>query len=150
MSAGMNTDDAIGRSAMNNALWRIIPLILTAYLFAYVDRVTVGFATATMKAYLAFSTLAFAVSMLISSAWSEALHVCELAVGAAAINTMSQIGACVTPFAWGAAKDATGNFDAGLIGITLMMVANAALILLLRAQLRGSNQIRKVEMLTSS
>lgn len=137
MSAGMNTDDAIGRSAMNKALWRIIPLILTAYLFAYVDRVKVGFAAATMNAYLAFSTVAVAVSMLISSAWAEALHVRELAVGAAAINTMSQIGAFVTPFAWGAAKDATGNFDAGLIGITLMMVANAALILLLRQQIRG-------------
>jgi ACS family tartrate transporter-like MFS transporter len=59
-------------------------------------------------AYLAFSTVAFAVSMLISSAWAEALHVRELAIGAAAINTLSQIGAFVTPFAWGAAKDATG------------------------------------------
>ena len=88
-------------------------------------------------AYLAFSTVAFAVSMLISSAWAEALHVRELAIGAAAINTLSQIGAFVTPFAWGAAKDATGDFDAGLIGITLMMVANALLILLLRQQIRG-------------
>ncbi len=88
-------------------------------------------------AYLAFSTVAFAVSMLISSAWAEALHVRELAIGAAAINTLSQIGAFVTPFAWGAAKDATGSFDAGLIGITLMMVTNALLILLLRQQIRG-------------
>jgi ACS family tartrate transporter-like MFS transporter len=88
-------------------------------------------------AYLAFSTVGFAVSMLISSAWAEALHVRELAVGAAAINTLSQIGAFVTPFAWGAAKDAMGNFDTGLIGITLMMVVNAGLILLLRHQIRG-------------
>ena len=116
-TAAAASADAIGRSAMNKALWRIIPLILTAY--------------------LAFSTVAFAVSMLISSAWAEALHVRELAIGAAAINTLSQIGAFVTPFAWGAAKDATGSFDAGLIGITLMMLANAALILLLRQQIRG-------------
>jgi MFS transporter, ACS family, tartrate transporter len=88
-------------------------------------------------AYLAFSTVAFAVSMLVSSGWADALSGRELAVGAAAINTMSQIGAFLTPFAWGALTDATGSFDAGLLGIALMMMANAALIWVLRVAVRG-------------
>lgn len=88
-------------------------------------------------AYIAFATVAFAVSMLVSSGWADALSGRELAVGAAAINTMAQIGAFLTPFAWGALADATGSFDAGLLGIALMMVVNAALIWVLRGQVRG-------------
>ena len=59
MSAGTTTAPAIGKSAMNKALWRIIPLILTAYLFAYVYRVNVGFAAATMNADLGFSATVY-------------------------------------------------------------------------------------------
>jgi ACS family tartrate transporter-like MFS transporter len=88
-------------------------------------------------AYLAFATVSFAVPMLVSSGWADALSGRELAVGAAAINTISQIGAFLTPFAWGALADATGSFDAGLLGIALMMVVNAALIWVLRAQVLG-------------
>ena len=61
----------------------------------------------------------------------------ELAVGAAAINTLSQIGAFVTPYAWGAAKDATGSFQAGLHALCIMTLVLAALVLLLRRQVRG-------------
>ena len=43
------TADAIGASAMNKAMWRILPLIGLAYLFAYMDRVNVGFAAAQMN-----------------------------------------------------------------------------------------------------
>ena len=64
-------------------------------------------------------------------------HVRELAVGAAAINTISQIGAFVMPFGWGAAKDATGSFQTGLIALFLMTLTMAALLLLLRRQVRG-------------
>lgn len=88
-------------------------------------------------AYLAFATVSFSVPMLVSSGWADALSGRELAVGAAAINTMAQIGAFLTPFAWGALADATGSFDAGLTGIALMMALNAALIWVLREQVRG-------------
>jgi ACS family tartrate transporter-like MFS transporter len=50
----------------------------------------------------------------------------------AAINTMSQIGAFVTPYAWGVAKDATGGFQAGLFGLLVMTLMLGALTLLLR------------------
>lgn len=88
-------------------------------------------------AYLAFAASCFAIPMLTSSGWAEVLHVRELAVGAAAINTMSQIGAFVTPYAWGVAKDATGGFQAGLWGLLAMTLMQGALILLLRRQVRG-------------
>ncbi len=88
-------------------------------------------------AYLAFATICFTIPMLTSSGWAEVLHVRELAIGAAAINTISQIGAFIAPYGWGAAKDATGNFQPALIGLSLVALLMSALILLLRQQVRG-------------
>ncbi len=88
-------------------------------------------------AYLVLVMVSFSISMLIASAWTEALPQKEVAVGAAAINTMSQIGAFVTPFAWGVATDATGSYAAGLAGTGLMMLASAVLIMVLRGQVRA-------------
>jgi ACS family tartrate transporter-like MFS transporter len=91
----------------------------------------------TIIAYFAFATICFTIPMLTSSGWAEVLHVRELAVGAAAINTISQIGAFVAPYGWGAAKDATGSFQPALIGLSLVALLMSALILLLRHQVRG-------------
>lgn len=91
----------------------------------------------TIIAYLAFATICFTIPMLTSSGWAEVLHVRELAVGAAAINTISQIGAFLAPYGWGAAKDATGSFQPALIGLSLVALLMSALILLLRHQVRG-------------
>ncbi len=94
-------------------------------------------ATLVIAAYLGFATICFTIPMLTSSGWAEVLHVRELAIGAAAINTMSQIGAFVAPFGWGVAKDATGSFELGLIvlsGVALMMTG---LLVRLRHQVRG-------------
>lgn len=88
-------------------------------------------------AYLAFATVCFAIPMLTSSGWAEALHVRELAVGAAAINTLSQIGAFVAPYGWGAAKDTTGSFQLALIAFSVVALLMSALIMLLRRGLRG-------------
>ena len=48
-------DDAVGHTAMTKALWRILPLIALAYLFAFMDRVNVSFAAAQMNDDLKFS-----------------------------------------------------------------------------------------------
>lgn len=93
---------------------------------------------AVALSYLAFAAVCFAMPMLNSSTWAEILHARELAVGSAAINTLSQIGAFVTPFAWGAAKDATGSFDAGLGGLVALSLGTAAMTLVLRHHLRGN------------
>lgn len=91
----------------------------------------------TCIAYLAFATVCFAIPMLTSSGWAEALHVRELAVGAAAINTLSQIGAFLAPYGWGAAKDATGSFELALVVFSVVALLMSALILVLRHRLRG-------------
>ena len=89
-----------------------------------------------VAAYLVFATACFTVPMLTSSGWADVIHVRELAVGAAAINTLSQIGAFVTPFAWGAARDATGSFQAGLIALLIMTLLLAVLLRTLHLQVR--------------
>ena len=58
----------------------------------------------------------------------------ELAVGLAALNTVSQVGAFVMPYLWGRAKDATGSYHAGLIGLSVALLVNVALILVVRVK----------------
>jgi len=163
MRAGTATDQGIGKSAMNKAFWRILPLILIAYLFVTVilnaplilqdattlDAKWIGYVVAlggisgaaavlivSIIAYLGFATICFTLPMLTSSGWAEVLHVRELPIGAAAINTISQIGAFAAPYGWGAAKDATGSFQPVMIGFSLIALVMSALILLLRHQVR--------------
>ena len=49
---------------------------------------------------------------------------------------MGQIGNFLTPIFWGVAKYATGNYQTGLMTLTMMTMAMAALTLLLRRQVR--------------
>jgi ACS family tartrate transporter-like MFS transporter len=115
-----------------NAFWCTIVLAGALLVIALSPAPTI-----VMIAYMAFAATCFTIPMLTSSGWAEVLCVRELAVGAAAINTMSQIGAFVTPFAWGAAKDATGTFQAGLIALLVMALLLAGAIMLLRTQVRS-------------
>ena len=98
-------------------------------------------AAVTVAAYLVFATACFAIPMLTSSGWAELLSVRELAVGAAAINTLSQIGAFVTPFAWGVLKDASGDFRAGLLLLAGLSLGLTAMLWQLCRQLRHQPKI---------
>jgi ACS family tartrate transporter-like MFS transporter len=93
-------------------------------------------AVVTVAAYLVFAAVCFTIPMLTSSGWADVLSARELAVGGAGINTLSQIGAFVTPFAWGALKDATGDYRAGLFLLFMMAAALSALLYWLCGQLR--------------
>jgi ACS family tartrate transporter-like MFS transporter len=98
---------------------------------------TLGVSTSPMivgAAYLLFASTCFTVAMLLASSWADVIHVRELAVGAAAINTIGNIGAFVMPYGWGVARDATGNFQVGLMALTAATVLSGALILLLRSR----------------
>ena len=95
-------------------------------------------AAVTIAAYLVFATVCFTIPMLTSSGWTEVLSTRELAVGAAAINTLSQIGAFVTPFAWGALRDATGDYRAGLVLLLALSLGLTALLGWLCRDLRRS------------
>ena len=66
----------------------------------------------------------------------------KLAVGSAAINSISQLGAFVAPFAWGLAKDATGDYRTGLVGLSAVFFAAVAAILILRRQIRAGGWVK--------
>jgi ACS family tartrate transporter-like MFS transporter len=89
-----------------------------------------------MTGYLGFAATCFTVNMLLSAGWAEVLHVRELAVGAAAINSVANLGGFAMPFAWGAARDASGGFAVGLVALALFSLAAAALTLRVRANVR--------------
>ena len=101
-------------------------LVITAYLM-----LAVGGTSATLGSFML---------------WPDLLHRRTLAVGTAAINSLSQVGAFAMPYAWGAAKDATGSFRAGLLGAAAVTLIALAVALTVRrhhdlasnaAQLRG-------------
>lgn len=95
----------------------------------------------TIVAYLSFAAVCFTIPMLTSSGWADVLSARELAVGAAGINTLSQVGAFVTPFAWGALKDATGDYRAGLLLLFVIAASLSALLCWLCGQLRQKGSV---------
>ena len=98
--------------------------------------------TLTVVGYLLFSATFFTGGMLIVSSWADLLHVRQLAVGSAAINTLWQIGAFLSPYAWGVTKDATGSFRAGLIGASVVAVVEALVILYVRTRVISERRAR--------
>jgi ACS family tartrate transporter-like MFS transporter len=82
-------------------------------------------------AYLLYGLSWGSVTLSQVSAWPDVLHGKVLALGCAAVNTLSQIGAFLMPIGWGRAADATGSFHAGLIGLTVA----TAIALLMTAEL---------------
>jgi len=88
----------------------------------------------TVVGYLLFSATFFTAGMLIVSSWADVLPVRQLAVGSAAINTLWQIGAFLSPFAWGVTKDATGSFRAALIGASVVTAVEVLVILYVRTR----------------
>lgn len=89
-----------------------------------------------MAAYLAFAATCFTINMLLSSGWAEVLHIRELAVGAAAINSVANLGGFALPFAWGAARDASGGFVYGLAALAVFAGVAAVMTLSVRARVR--------------
>jgi ACS family tartrate transporter-like MFS transporter len=92
--------------------------------------------------YLLFSATFFTAGALLVSSWADVLHVRQVAVGSAAINTLWQIGAFLSPYAWGVAKDATGSFRAGLIGASVLAVVQALVTLYLRSRVMSERRQR--------
>lgn len=95
-----------------------------------------------MAGYLLFSATFFTSGMLLVSSWADLLHIRQLAVGSAAINTLWQIGSFLSPYAWGVSKDATGSFRAALIGASAVVVVEALVILYVRARVMAERRQR--------
>ena len=105
----------------------------------------IGFAftpTLVIVGYLLFAATYFTAGVLVVSSWADVLPVRQLAVGSAAINTLWQIGAFLSPYALGVAKDATGDYRAGLIGSSVLAVSMAVLILYVRPLVRSERRER--------
>jgi MFS transporter, ACS family, tartrate transporter len=96
-----------------------------------------------MVGYLLFAATCFSSGVLIVTAWSDALHPQQLAVGGAAINTLWQIGSFLSPYGFGLAKDATGGFTLGLIGSAVVAGVQALLILYVRARVASVRRSRE-------
>ena len=97
-----------------------ILLIATATIGAAYLVMSLGVKHSATVVVVAYLVWAFASMLMASSSvmlWPDLLHPRLLAVGAAAINTMCQIGAFAMPPAWGAARDVTGSFRIGLLGL---------------------------------
>ncbi len=101
-------------------------------------------------AYLTFAATCFTISMLVSSGWAEVLHVRELAIGSAAINSLCNLGGFAMPFAWGVARDVTGGFAAGLSALTILALASAALTMRVRAGVRGRRPAAAIAVVLAS
>jgi ACS family tartrate transporter-like MFS transporter len=101
-------------------------------------------AAPAIAGYLLFAASIFTGGALLISSWADVLHVRELAVGSAAINTLWQIGSFVSPYVWGVAKDATGSYRAGLIGASVLALLEGILILHLRARVIAERRGRAI------
>jgi ACS family tartrate transporter-like MFS transporter len=105
----------------------------------------IGFAftpALVIAGYLLFAATYFTAGVLVVSSWADVLPVRQLAVGSAAINTLWQIGAFLSPYALGVAKDATGDFRAGLIGASVLAMSMAVLILYVRSLVTSERRQR--------
>jgi ACS family tartrate transporter-like MFS transporter len=98
-----------------------------------------------VAAYLVFAATSFTTQMLGASLWPDVLHFRQLAVCAAAINSLANIGSFVTPYLWGAAKDATGSYHLGLMVLPVGYLVAAGLILNLRRKVRRERLGRATE-----
>ena len=95
-----------------------------------------GQATLFITAYLVWAFATWAVSFGNLMNWPDLLPKHLLAVGCAAINTVSQVGAFMMPYAWGAAQDATGGFQTGLTGLAIGAGLSVLVALMARSEAR--------------
>jgi ACS family tartrate transporter-like MFS transporter len=119
-----------------NAFWFLIVMAGAAFVLAAAPTPVIS-----IIAYLAFAAACFAVAMFTTAGWGQILHVRELAVGSAAVNGLCQLGAFLMPYAWGAMRDATGNFAVGLFSLGLCALVSAGLCLRVRAGIRARGDV---------
>ena len=103
-------------------------LLATAYL-------TLGLATAPLLLVGAYAMTVIAGNANQAVFWlipSDVLRGRSAAAGVAAIGSIGMIGSFLGPYAWGVAKDATGNYEAGLMAIAIAFLVAGLIVLGLR------------------
>ena len=97
---------------------------------------------AAIIGYVLLSSVSFSIGVLVLATWPDALPVRQLAVGSGAINTLWQIGSFTSPYAFGATKDATGSFQAGMTGAVVTALILAAFLLYVRSRILAQRRTR--------
>jgi ACS family tartrate transporter-like MFS transporter len=69
---------------------------------------------------------------------SDVLHGRSAAVGVAAIGSIGMVGSFIGPYAWGVARDFTGNYQAGLQWLVLPHLIAAMIVLVVRHAARSN------------
>jgi ACS family tartrate transporter-like MFS transporter len=117
--------------------WHLIgPLVLMAAAFA-----VMGLASApwlVMGAYLTAITCNAGLGAVFWLLPSDLLHPRATAISVAAINAIGQTGSFFLPYAWGVARDHTGDFRADLLALPVLFLIAAALALHMRSQARAA------------
>jgi MFS transporter, ACS family, tartrate transporter len=80
---------------------------------------------------------------------SDVLHGRSAAVGVAAIGSIGMVGSFIAPYAWGMAKDFTGGYQAGLLGLVASNLAAATIVLVARRTERSIRATRHVVVTTA-
>jgi ACS family tartrate transporter-like MFS transporter len=113
-------------------------MVGVAYLAVALAPLPIAVVAAFLLFMLAWSSVTLANVML----WPDLLPLSKLAVGSAAINTMSQLGAFIMPVGWGMAKDVTGSYYLGLFGLAFAMLLALGIAVATQARLRAVDRGR--------
>lgn len=87
--------------------------------------------------YLALAFVWPAVTLSTCLVLTEVVPFKMVAVGMAAVNTLSQLGAFALPPLWGMSKDSTGPYHLGLTLVPIAFLTAAAIALMLLFQVRA-------------
>lgn len=93
---------------------------------------------AVVAAYALFTACNAAAISLFFTLPGAVLHPRSAAVGVAAINSLGQLGSFVIPSLWGAAKDATGDWRAGLFVLAANFAIGALIVAALARRPRAA------------
>jgi len=108
----------------------VVPVAMAAAGF-----IVIGTATASWMALGAYLVIAVCLTAVQGVFWSlpgDVLQGRSAAVGVAAILGIGQVGSFLFPWAFGLARDITGGYQAGLLGLAAPFVAAAAIVLVVR------------------
>ena len=92
---------------------------------------------AVMAGYLLQTAVGFSAGALVIASWPDTLPVRQLAMGSGAINTLWQLGSFASPYVFGAVRDATGSYHAGMLGSATLALIYVGYVLYVRARIHG-------------
>jgi MFS transporter, ACS family, tartrate transporter len=120
----------------------VIPLAAVAGAF-----LVMGLATASWWVVSAYIVYFVGMCAVQASFWlipSDELHGRDAAVGLAAIGSIGMLGSFIGPYAWGLAKDYTGNYRGGFIALAVFYGVAALILVLFRQIARPLRPINSI------